>query len=57
MFHLNGNTMGGKFFVKISNIKYEENPGTESSAVPSAYMDERKSSAENSKDSRRHSLP
>jgi hypothetical protein len=49
MFHLNSNTMGGKLFVKISNIKYEENPARESSAVPSAHMDERKSSAGNSK--------
>ena len=26
MFHLNGNTMGRKLFVKTSTIKYEENP-------------------------------
>lgn len=49
MFHLNGNTMGGKLFVKIPNIKCEENPARESSAVPSAHIDERKSSAGNSK--------
>jgi hypothetical protein len=42
MFHLNGNTMGGKLFVKISTIKYEENPASESTAVPSAHTDERR---------------
>ena len=41
MFHLNGNTMGGKLFTKISNIKYEGNPVRESSAVPSAHKDKR----------------
>ena len=49
MFHLNGKTMGWKLFVKISSIKYEENPARESSAVPSAHMDERKSCVGNSK--------
>ena len=45
VFHLNGNTMDRKLFLKISNINYEENSARESSAVPAAHMDERKSSA------------
>jgi hypothetical protein len=49
MFHLNGKTMGGKLFAKISNTKYEENPARESSAVSSAHIDKRKSSARNGK--------
>jgi hypothetical protein len=48
MFHVDGNTMGVNLFVKISNIKYEENPARESSVVP-AHMNERKSNAGSSK--------